>query len=99
MFWPLSKRKSKERLLKQWVEHRDLSPEQAQLDLLADELGEKNQLADGEIQRQKMRDYSTLLERDGTMNLPVRYVVLLLSIIAVLVIALSVVLTVLITRS
>jgi hypothetical protein len=99
MFWPLSKRKSKERLLKQWVEHGDLSPEQAQLDLLADELGEKNQLADGEIQRQKMRDYSTLLERDGTMNLPVRYVVLLLSIIAVLVIALSVVLTVLITRS
>ena len=99
MFWPLSKRKSKERLLKQWVEHGDLSPEQAQLDLLAEEQVEKSQLADDETQGRKMRGYSTLLEKDGTINLPVRYVVILLSIIAVLVIALSVVLTVLITRS
>jgi hypothetical protein len=99
MFRSSSKRKNKERLFKQWVDHGDLSPEQAQLDLLADELGEKNQLADDEAQHRKMRDYPTLLERDGTINLPVRYVVILLSIIGVLVIALSVVLTVLIMRS
>ena len=98
MFWSSSKRKEKERLFKQWVKHGDLSPEQAQLDLLADERGDKNQLADDETQGRKMRGYSTLLERDGTINLPVRYVVILLSIIAVLVIALSVVLTVLIMR-
>ena len=99
MFWSSSKRKSKERLFEQWVEHGDLSPEQAQADLLADELGEKKQLADDETQGQKMRDYSTLSERDGTITLPVRHVVILLSIIVVLVIALSVVLTVLIMRS
>ncbi|MFC1929726.1 hypothetical protein ACFLW6_02510 [Chloroflexota bacterium] len=101
MFWSSSssKRKSKERLFKQWVEHGDLSPEQAQVDLLAGEQGEKNKLADDEIQQREMRGYATLLDRDGTINLPVRYVVILLSIIAVLVIALSVVLTILITRS
>ena len=99
MFWSSSKRKSKECLFKQWVEHGDLSPKQAQLDLLAEEQGEKNQLADDETQGWKMRGYSTLLERDGTINLPIRYVVILLSIIAVSANALSVVLTVLITRS
>ena len=99
MFRSSSKRKNKERLFKQWVDHGDLSPEQAQADLLGDELREKNVLGDDEAQHRKMRDYPTLLERDGTINLPVRYVVILLSIIAMLVIALSVVLTVLIMRS
>jgi len=70
MFWPLSKRKSKERLLKQWVEHGDLSPEQAQLDLLTEEQVEKRQLADDEIQHRKMQDYSMLSEREG--NKPTR---------------------------
>jgi len=99
MFWSSSKGKEKERLLKQWVEHGDLSPEQAQIDLLADELGEKNQLAENEAKHRKIRDYSTLSERDGTITLPIRYVVILLSIIGVLVIALSIVLTALIMRS
>ncbi|MFC2032752.1 hypothetical protein ACFLUS_05315 [Chloroflexota bacterium] len=99
MFWSSSKRKGKERLFKQWVGHGDLSPEQAQLDLLAEEQAEKSQLADDETQGRKIRDYSTLSERNGGITLPVRYVVILLSIIAVLVIALSVLVTVLIIRS
>ena len=98
MFRSSSKRKNKERLFKQWVDHRDLSPEQAQADLLGDELREKNVLDDDEAQHRKMRDYPPLLERDGTINLPVRYVVILVSIIGVLVIALSIVLTALVMR-
>ena len=99
MFRSSSKRKNKERLFKQWVEHGDLSPEQAQADLLADGLAGKNELANDEIQPPKVRDYFTPWEGDGTITLPVRYVVILLSIIVVLVIALSVVSTILIMRS
>ncbi|MFC1982610.1 hypothetical protein ACFLV5_02345 [Chloroflexota bacterium] len=102
MFWSSSnssKRKGKERLFKQWVEHGDLSPEQAQADLLADELGEKDQLADEATRSCGLRGFETLSDRDRTMSLPIRYVFVLLAVIAVLMIALSVVLTVLIMRS
>jgi uncharacterized membrane protein len=103
MFWSSSKgskRKENERLFKQWVEHGDLSPEQAQADLLSGELGEKDQFADEAIRsRGLIGGVGGLSDVDRTINLPVRYVVIMLSIIAVLMITLSVVLTILVMRS
>ena len=90
--------KSKERLLKQWAEHGDLSSEQAQLNSLGEERSGEEDLDDDEIQRPKIRDYPALSERDRVVSIPVRYVVILLSIIMVLAIALSVVVTVLVMR-
>ena len=92
-------RKRKERLFGQWVERGELPPEEVPLDVLEEQPIEEADLAGDEIQQQKILDYSALNDLDrGIIRLPIRYVLILVSTIVVLLVALSVVSTILIIR-
>lgn len=93
-------RKRKQRLFEQWVERADLPLEEVPPDLLDEQSAEDSDLAPGHISREKAREYTTPIDEDrGIIRLPIRYVLIGLSIIALLLVIVSVLLTVLIIRS
>ena len=93
-------RKRKESLFKQWVEKADLSPEEVPPDLLGEQSAEETGLAAKDISPEGVPGYPASLDVDrGIVRLPIRYVLIGLSIIAFLLVALSVVITILIMRA
>ena len=93
-------RKSKERLYRQWVEKAELAPEQIPPDVLGEQSAEEAELAAEDIRRMGEPGYTASIDVDRRMvRLPLRYVLIGLSIIASLLVVLSVVITILIMRS
>jgi hypothetical protein len=92
-------RKRKERLYTQWVERSGLPPKEVPSDLLGEQPADETELASGEIPREKLPEYTALADIDsGIVRLPIRYILFGLSIIAFLLVALSVLITILIMR-
>ena len=93
-------RKRKERLVDQWVKQAELPPEEVTPDLLGEEPTEETGLAGDDIPREQLPYYAAMADIDrGMVRLPIRYVLIGLSIIGVLLVTLSVVITILIMRS
>ena len=93
-------RKRKQRLFEQWVERADLPLEEVPPDLLNEQSTEDIDLVAGHISRETVHKHATPLDIDrGIVRLPIRYVLLGLSIIAILLVIMSVLLTILIIRS
>jgi hypothetical protein len=93
-------RKRKERLYKQWVNQAGLPPGEIPPDLLDEQATGETDLATEGIPRDRLPQYQALIDIDrGMVRLPFRYVLIGLGIIALLLVILSVVITVLITRS
>ena len=85
-------RRSKERLYKQWVEQAELPNDQVPPDVLGEQSAED--LSGGGVS-----GYTPSIDVDrGMVRLPIRYVFLGLAVIASLLVALSVVVTILIMR-
>ena len=83
--------KSKQKLYRQWVERAGLPPEESMQE--PDSAAEDTAI-------EEVPKYTAPIEIDkGMVRLPIRYLLLLLSIIVLLLVALSVVVTILITRS
>ena len=94
------RRKRKERLFRQWVDQGALSSEEVPLDLLEEKSADEADLTLDEASQRKVPDYSALTDIDkGIIRLPIRYVLILLSIVAALLVALAVIITVLIMGS
>ena len=92
-------RKRKERLVDQWVKQAGLPPEEVTPELLGEQSAEETKLASDDVPRKRLPYYAAMTDIDrGMVRLPIRYVVYGLAIIAVLLIALSVVITALIMR-
>ena len=90
------RRKRKERLFEQWVERANLPPEEVPSELLGEQSAEE---VDFDISQRGIPGYTALIDVNGRMvRLPVRYVFLGLSIMALLLVALSIVVTILIVR-
>jgi hypothetical protein len=93
------KRKNKERLYKQWVKKGDLPIEEVPPDLLKNESHQEDGLPE-DVTYEQVTEHTTTIDIDeGMIHLPVRYVFIGLSIIVFLLVAFSVVLTILITRT
>ncbi len=93
-------RKRKERLVNQWVEQAELPPEEVTPDLLGEQPTKETGLAGDDIPREQLPYYTATTDIDrGMVRLPIRYVLIGLSIIGVLLVTLSVVITILIMRS
>ena len=93
-------RKSKERLYTQWVDHDELSPEQIPPEVLGEPSAEEAELAAEDIRRVGVPGYTASIDVDRSMvRLPLRYVLIGISIIASLLVVLSVLITILIMRS
>lgn len=93
-------RKRKERLYTQWVDHGDLSPEEIPSDLRDEQSAENTNLASDNIRRDQSPEYMTSIDEDRRMvRLPLRYVLIGLSIIISLLVLFSVVITILIMQS
>ena len=92
-------RKRKEKLVNQWVKQAGLPPEEVTPELLGEKPTKETELAGDDIPREQLPYYTAMTDIDrGMVRLPIRYVVYGLAIIAVMLIALSVVVTVLIIR-
>ena len=92
-------RKRKERLASQWVKQAELPPEEVTPELLGEKSTEETGLGGDDIPREQLPYHAAMIDIDrGIVRLPIRYVVYGLTIIALLLIALSVVVTVLIMR-
>ena len=93
-------RKRKERLVDQWVKQAGLPPEEVTPELLGEQSTEETGLAGDDIPREQLPHYTAMTDIDrGMVRLPIRYVLLGLSIIGLLLVSLSVVITILIMRS
>ena len=92
-------RKRKERLYTQWVEKSELAPEQIPPDVLGVQQAEETELAAEDIRREGVQGYTASVDVDrGMVRIPIRYVFISLAVIAALLVALSVLITILITR-
>ena len=86
-------------MVSQWVKQAGLSPEEVTPELLGEKPIEETGLGGDDIPREQQPYYTAMTDIDrGIVRLPIRYVVYGLAIIALLLIALSVVVTVLIMR-
>ena len=93
------KRKNKDRLYKQWVKKGDLSIEEVPPDLLKNKPHQEDGLPE-DVTYEQVTEHTTTIDIDeGMIRLPLRYVFIGLSIIVFLLVAFSVVLTILITRT
>ena len=93
-------RKRKERLYKQWVKQSGLPTEEVPPDLLDEHSAEETELASDDIRQERLPQYTAMIDMDrGMLHIPIRYVLFGLSIIALLLIVLSVVITILIVQS
>ena len=93
-------RKRKERLYTQWVERAELSPEQVPSEVLGGQATDEADLAAEGIRPMGVPGYTASVDIDkGMIRLPLRYVLIGLSIFASLLVVLSVVITILIMRS
>lgn len=93
------KRKRKERLFKQWVSQAELPPEEVPPELLGGHPAKETASA-GDSLGEGSPEYAAMADIDrGVVRLPVRYVFIGLSVIALLLVVLSVLITVLIMRS
>ena len=93
-------KKRKERLVNQWVKQAGLPPEEITPELLGQQSTKESRLAGDDIPREQLPYYTAMTDLDrGMMRLPIRYVLIGLSIIGVLLVTLSVVITILIMRS
>jgi len=93
-------RKRKERLVDQWVKQAELPPEEVTPELLGEQFTKETGLAGDGIPREQLPYYTAMTDIDrGMVRLPIRYVLIGLSIIGVLLVTLSVVITILIMRS
>ena len=93
-------RRRKQSLFKQWVDKADLSPEEIPPELLDEQPTREIELADDDMPREQVSVHTAMIDIDrGTVRLPIRHVLITLALIAALLIALSVVITVLIMRS
>ena len=90
-------RKSKERLVDQWVKQAGLPPEEVTPELLGEQSAEETKLAGDDVPREQLPYHAAMTDIDrGMVRLPIRYVLVGLSIIGGLLIALSVLTTILI---
>ena len=93
-------RKRKERLFRQWVDQGALSSEEVPLDLLEEKSTDDADMAPERTHQRTVPDYSALTDIDkGIIRLPIRYVLILISIVAALLVALAIIITVLIMGS
>ncbi|MFC1894111.1 hypothetical protein ACFLYR_08915 [Chloroflexota bacterium] len=92
-------RKRKEKLVNQWVSQAGLPPEEVTPELLGEKPTKEAEFAGDDITREQLSFDTAMTHIDrGMVRLPIRYVVYGLAVIAVLLIALSVIVTVLIIR-
>ncbi len=93
-------RKRRESLFNQWVKQSGLPPEEVSLGLHDKQSTKETELANDDIPQERLSKYTAMTDTDkGMVRLPIRYVLLGLSVIGLLLVALSVVITILITRS
>ena len=93
-------RKRKERLVDQWVRQAGLPPEEVTPELLGEQFTEETGMAGDDIPREQLPYYTAMIDIDrGMVRLPVRYVFIGLSIIALLLVTVSVLITILVMRS
>ena len=93
-------RRRKGKLFQQWVNQADLPPEEIPPEVLNGESAKETDLAPEDTAIEEVPKYTAPIEIDkGMVRLPIRYVLLLLSIIVLLLVALSVVVTILITSA
>ncbi len=92
------KRKNKDRLYKQWVKKGDLSIEEVPPDLLKNKPHQEDGLPEDVTYKQVTEHTTTIDIDEGMIRLPLRYVFILVIIGVVLLVALSIVSTILITR-
>ena len=88
-----------ERLYKRWVKEGDLPIEEVPPDLLRNKSPQKTGLPEDVTYEQVSKHTATIDVDNGMIRLPIRYVFILLIIVVLLLVAFSVVLTVLITRA
>jgi hypothetical protein len=92
-------RKSKERLYKQWVRESSLPIEEVPPDLMKNKSHQETGQSE-DVSYAQDNQYSTTIDIDkGMIRLPVQYVFIGLSIIVFLLVAFSIVLTILIIRA
>ena len=93
------KRKRKERLFKQWVDQAELPPEEIPPEVLGEHPGREDEFAGGDVSREGLPHYAAMTDIDrGLVRLPIRYVLIGLSLIALLLVIVSVLVTVLIMQ-
>ena len=93
-------RNRKAKLFKQWVKESELPSEEVPTDLSSGQSEKATDMPDDiAYETVPYRQIKRVTVDKGVVHLPVRYVAIMVSIIAVLLVALSVVVTILITRS
>ncbi len=91
--------KRKQSLVNQWVKQSALPPEEVTPEMLGEKPTKETGLASDDIPREQMPYYAAMTDIDrGMVRLPIRYVIFGLSIIAFLLVALSILITILIMR-
>ena len=92
------KRKRKERLFKQWVKQAELPPEEVPPEVLGGHHAKETESA-GDGLGEGLPEYAAMADIDrGIVRLPLRYVLIGLSVIALLLVILAVLITVLIMQ-
>ncbi len=92
-------RKRKERLVGEWVKQAGLPPEEVTPELLGEQPTDETPLAGDDLAKEHLPYYTAMTDIDrGMVRLPIRYVLIGLSVIALLIVALAVVITILIMR-
>ena len=93
-------RKRKVRLYQQWVKEAQLTPEEIPADVLKEQPADRAHLAPDDIGDENISGYTETVDINrGMVRLSMRHVLVLLSTIAFLLVALSVLFTILIMRS
>ncbi len=93
-------RRQKNKLFQQWVEQGALSPEEVSAESQSKQTDAGKDLASDDVSRGIVPEYTTNVGvNEGMVHLPVRYVIIGLSIITLLLVILAVALTILIMRS
>ena len=93
-------RKRKERLVDQWVKQAGLPPEEVTPELLGEQFTKETGMAGDDIPREQLPYYTAMTDIDrGMVRFPIRYVFIGLSIIALMLVTVSVLITILIMRS
>ena len=93
-------RKQKEKLASQWVKQAGLPPEEVTPELLGEQSTKEPGLAGDEVPSGQLPYYEARTDIDsGMVRLPIRFVLIGLSIIALLLVIVSVLLTILVMRS
>ena len=93
-------RRKKVKLFQQWVNKADLPPEEIPPEVLNGESAKETDMAHDDITHQEFSGYPSPISIDrGVVRLPLRYVLLGLSVIALLLVTTTLLLTVLIFQS